>query len=367
MTDEREGLTSASRMERRILCPGSEEGEALAIKEGFAPESDTTDSIEGEKRHQYIEFDQDPETVEDIELAIMLKRTKLLLEEARDAIGINNSEGNFVFRERRLFMTDYNGKRIASAKLDYLEINGNDALIVDWKTLYGYHEDASSNYQLRTQAVCVADNFGVEKVTVALIQPTLESGKALTMSTYNRNHLEYAEDEIIEAIRFSQSANAPRKPGVKQCKFCTFRLRCPEYNAAALAFPVMGDFPDFPITPYMVEAAKLAKAVAENWEIRAKDQLKIDPESLEGWGLRKGNRLRKIKSNQEVISKLADYLTSEQILEACVISVPEIEKLYRRETGCKAEDARPDIEDILGSTIEYEPQAPSLTRMQLVK
>ena len=114
-----------------------------------------------------------------------------------------------VSREPRLWLKDEKDEvGILSGQIDRLEIDGEDASILDYKMLYGHYEEASRNKQLQVYAMLVFENYPeVQKIQLALLQPAL--GKYTTAIMHRdlgeilrgliRELAEKVEDENAEA------------------------------------------------------------------------------------------------------------------------------------------------------------------------
>ena len=112
-------------------------------------------------------------------------------------------------KEQRLWLT-HNGSLLMSGKPDLVVIDGDRALVIDYKTGYLETLEASQNLQLRTLAVMVAANHDVDEVSVAIVQPNIRPGYSI--ARYDEIDLEVAERQLRKILDDANDENAVANP-----------------------------------------------------------------------------------------------------------------------------------------------------------
>lgn len=354
--DERRGVPSASGLERVALCPGS-----WALEQQCPPDEDSPYAAEGSMLHAVLagEISDDGLTSDQQWIVSECQDT-----EARIVANLD-MESASVEREQRLWYPD----PAFSGKPDAIYIQGTKLLAVDYKTGRGAVPSAESNWQMRALAVLTAHHYGVTDVYVALIQP--RGKEPLTICHYNERNLERAARSITNVIRKAMSAEAPRVPGDKQCRYCRAKMFCPEIRGEALSI-----VPVEAITTAVVELptltaeqlavllpkCELAEQVIKGVKAQAKQLLENGGE-IDGYALQEGATRREIPDAQKAYAKLDDIVTPEEYAGVCTVGLGKLEKLYGEKAGLKGGALRAALAGRLGDAmIEKPPAAPSLVR-----
>ena len=363
MTDERQGLPSASSLVRYSLCPGSWK----AIQALLPEERDTTnaDAIEGTKRHALLEEGDESKAENEAQENVVL-RGKELVEKAKLEV-FGDSEELVELKEERLWLQDKNMKPVMSGKIDIAivplrsvirypvaECWQGVGLVVDYKTMYADHGDAASNLQTRAYAVLLADAYDLKEVYVALIQPMLPADKQLTMTLYNSDTLDKARSEIFQILKGIEDPFAPLLPSQKACQYCPAKLR-----------PVKdGELPpDLPITAEILDKLALLESLAKPIKERAKEMLIANPDSIPGYTLSPGRTISKI-TDPSLVWERAGKDMPEGFVNACTISLPKLVKPYQEAKGLTSQAAaRKELEALLADAIETKQGAPILARV----
>lgn len=359
--DERMGLPSASSMKRTRRCPGwmNLARTLVAVKGGV-------DADAGTARHSLIELDVDPESLSDSNEAYTVAQSARLREDAVNAMGWAAGEVVEV-KEQRLWVFDGEMKRLCSAKMDHILINGETALVLDYKTLFGNHGHARNNEQLMTGVVAIADHYGVTRVRVALIQPNLPKEQQLTQAEYNEDDINYARKEVIAWCAASTDPDAPRIPGAIQCDFCPARAHCPEAIAAG-SFLAKFDIKTGitpAIMPLLLEKCIEADGLTKAIRAHAKVMLEAG-EVINGWMLKPGNETRKVTDPAKLAGLLSNVgATSDEISAIATIALGAAENLYKEKTGLTAARAKKRLDEELAScdAVKKTQNQPSLTQI----
>lgn len=367
MSDERQGLPSASSMKRTRRCPGW-----LNLARSLpTPDSSTKDSDAGESRHSLIEIEADTSAIEDSNEAYTVERAGQLRAQAIEQV--LGGEPEEVSTEERFWLFNDDLQPLCSARLDWLGVRGENALVCDYKTLFGDHGHAADNEQLAVQAVTVWHHYGhLSSITLALIQPNLPKEQQMTMVKYGPADIRRAEAEIKHWCLAAQSPHAPRIPGSVQCEHCPCRADCPEAIAAELAITI-ADIREVSAPEamgHLLESAVLADRVVKAIRDKAKRMLD-DGTAIPGWQLEEGAEMRKVTDAEKLAGVLASAgATQQQISGIAKIGLTDADKLYyqlrKASDGKTQKESRQELEATLIQlgAMEKSRKAPSLVKIK---
>lgn len=232
MTDEREGLLSASSGYIVFSCAG-----ALNAQRGLES-IPTPEAQEGEEIHDALETDDFTNLSEDGRS--IAERLSAMTETAFNQwwTSIGGPLDTETFREKRLWIHDSDLNPIASAKLDYYTIAPKETpiygLVLDYKTGYLRVTSAKANIQLRIQALALFNEYpSLQKITVGSAQYRF-TGQLDTVE-YTVETLKRAQQELRFNLWRANSPDAPRSPG-DHCRYCRAKgtTHCPESVAYSL-------------------------------------------------------------------------------------------------------------------------------------
>lgn len=216
---ERQGLPSASGIERLSLCPGS-----FKLEQQCA-DNPTPDSDRGTRIAAWLASDRKAplENPEEQEAADGIAA----VEEWAISIWLHSigaKEYKFV-REERLWLLDGKGDPVCSGQADVYLVAGDRGLVLDHKAGWQNTSESTVNRQLRTNAVILSDKERLRAVTVAIIQPFHTNKPQFTY--YEGDTLGRARLELLADIHYATKQEAPLVAGDKQCQFCRAALICP--------------------------------------------------------------------------------------------------------------------------------------------
>lgn len=221
ITDEREGLPSASGADKLVLCSGSW---ALELQ---SPKINTA--------KKYAEFGDNVHAVVDgqeVELSHREEDTAKACKEIEESVRQKWLASDVVsveeIREQRMWLFNSNLKKVFSGKPDLVVIQGKRALILDFKALSGEVAESPRNWQLRSLAVIVANHYDVEEITVGIVQPWVTRKPELCV--YDEEALKLSEKMLRDALVAAELSTSPRTPG-DHCKWCRAKLKCAEFGA----------------------------------------------------------------------------------------------------------------------------------------
>jgi hypothetical protein len=367
MNDERLGLPSASSASRYAACLGSWQLEKQ-IAEGPA----TNDATIGNRIHAALAKDHVKDLTED-EMEIVLRCSAQEEDLVKVTFAGSEEEPN-VFREKRLWSIDENGKKLWSGKPDVIYINGPVGLIIDYKTGRGAVENAAENLQLRCLVALLDENFGFtfEKITVAIIQPL--AGPP-SVAVYESADIRNAIAESAALMDDIQKLGQPRTPSESACRYCKGKPYCAEARELAVAGPLTNT-PDG-ITPDAIAAtltnqtlaafldrAAQAEAVIEACRTEARRRL-AEGEMVEGWTLKEGAVRETIKDTETVYLRFIESGgTYEDIMPAITINKTKLKDALKVATETKGKELDAKLTALLDGCIESKASQPTLTRIK---
>lgn len=358
-SDEREGLPSASAIEQIKLCPGS-----YSYKKLF-PRVESSDANEGTIRHDLIEqVILGSLSLDEISDQEQHKCTSLalnILENIEKEIGVGKHDDQWL--EKRVWLSHKEDK-LYSAKYDLLRCykTGDSYihLLVDWKTLYGDHTPAQNNIQLLAQALAVYRNSSeVSKIYCALAEPF--PNPTYSLVEYSPERLETLESMIQEIIGKAHDPDAPRQPGLKQCKYCDGLAHCPEVKEEIeKASGVKPEETD------LVKALELA-VLADKWAVAVKKRARTslnDGEKIEGWKLRSSGSTKSIKDADACAKAIMEtnQLDWTELLSASSISWSRLIKAWQEKRKINRKEAVEELLKVLEGVVQETPKAPSLIK-----
>lgn len=340
--DERQGIPSASRLLRLKLCPGSYRAESQWSDS--QPSESNLDAERGRRIHataKLIAMGEDisplyPETPPgEIEEAWRLYGIYKKIEKQ---VSENGDKQQSIIEER-FWLLDDDGIKVLSGQIDiggiFFKADEKrwEALICDYKTGWGDVDCADVNLQMRAYAVLLkASRPELERITVAIIAP---SHGVPTLACYGGNELKQAKYEILETLREATLHDVPRIAGVKQCKYCPAKSRCPEYQKEFLApVPIIKSF-SLDANDWDVETkARFCERLPEmtKWleEQKKKVEKSVEAGEVPDWRIGEGKRIQKLNDPQAAYGRLSNNLTADAFTEACTISLPKLRKIYAR-------------------------------------
>jgi len=200
MNDVRDNFPSTSSMWRTSECPGW-----LQLSKDI-PRKDTKDSLAGTAGHAAL-------AGEAVDLDSKMEMTVEACREIADRIVKEfGFEGCEVLKEKR-FWAESNGQKICSGQVDELYFRPDMFLIIDYKTLFGEHQEAASNWQLRTLDYVVGSQIESLEMNsaCAIVQPW-KKGQFSTVE-YSPESRKESERDILAVVKAAMTPDAPRRPG----------------------------------------------------------------------------------------------------------------------------------------------------------
>lgn len=322
--DERQGLPSASGMQRLFLCPGSWNAERKC-----PVDEESEDAALGTMLHAHMEQGTMPEDPEDDEAVYWCREMEIYLCEKHLGMKKDWTDVQTV-REVRLFERD----RLFSGKPDMVAIWNRKAFVVDYKFGRIPVTTAECNLQLSALAVLAMDHCEVDEVIVCILQP-YASRKEPAVCRYTRESVEQARAFFSACIKLAQDEHAPLKPGEKACRYCRAQSSCPAVSLA-LVNVTSSDLtaaweqwtPEKRREAY--DLAKLAKKWAASVEGKVKADLRAEVE-IPGLVLAPGKKAFTITDAaaafQVLNSLFPDGITAQAFTACCKVGITDLDKL----------------------------------------
>lgn len=332
-TDERQGLPSASGMQRLCLCPGSWNAERKC-----PVEEESEDAAMGTMLHECMECGSMPEDPEQAEAVTWCREMEKVLCEKFLGMGDNWLDVQTV-REVRLFERD----RLFSGKPDMVVVWGGKAFVIDYKFGRGLVPAAECNLQLSALAVLVMDRYRVDEVFVCILQP-YASRKVPAVCRYTRESVERARVFFRACIEKAQDEEAALRPSEKACRYCRAQSSCPAVKMALVnvtAGDLVAAWEAWPLEKRReaYDLAKLAKRWAASVESKVKADLRAEVE-IPGLVLAPGRKAFTVTKPADafrILNELyPEWVTAEAFTACCKVGITDLDKLVHG--ARKAED-----------------------------
>jgi hypothetical protein len=239
-----------------------------------------------------------------------------------------------------------------SGMFDLVWLMDESAVLIDYKTLHGNHPPAHINWQLKTGAVLLRQNYGVSSVTAVLLQTM----KAPSVAEWNEIDIEEFEDEIQQRVWRGNPDPwwAGFNPHPDLCNYCPARLSCPAHHhmiGQAMATEAITTA----TTPRLSEFLRACEVV----EIHRKAALaEMERRLLMGetdghFALAPGTTKRKITSVPTLVNRLiAEGVPMKDALAAMSMTMGDAEKLLKSATGLKGGEFAEKMKEISEGCIE---------------
>lgn len=359
--DERKGYPSASGLERIALCPGSQNLEAMF------PESDSNEYAKsGNRIHEALAgFIGAADLLNDDERWVA-DRCRVLENTVLENVGMRTKD--LSEREERLWSIGNDDQRF-SGKPDVVYQRGRNVLVIDYKTGRAKVAGAETNWQMRALAVLAYDNYvSVENVFVAVIQPRIK--ESLTICRYTVADIDQARYEIIKILSDAARIDAPRNPGLKQCRYCRAKATCPELRRVGFTInvtcpPTMITRPNEVTTEQLavlLAEAELATMLANAVRDVAKERLR-NGECIEGWSLEPGKKRRIITDPQLAYDRLSGLATPDEFTAAWSKGINGIDQLVKTKTGLQGKPLKDRVAALLGDALQFKSDDYSLSKV----
>ena len=346
---DRDIYPSASAIERLMACSESHAMGLLAKDFGQVPGGDLDEwRGYGTRIHEAI-YEQSMTSLTDNKEREAYSK---LISKLRGTIGSWGAKNtDIILQEHRMWLHE-DLIPVFSGQADYIRIQGERALLLDFKTLWARSAEPSKNHQIGTLGYLICQEFPeVNVVTGQILSPHYTYNKHL----WHRDELEDYWEKTIRPVLLKASVHSDPVPG-DHCKFCPGMLICPAVKRKKSALAVIspdGELPQVlptgPLAAELLSSMEVVKKLIAALEVHYKQLLAEDPDAVPGWGLLEGQYKRSITKPKE----LADALTKLGVdwWPAVSMAVTKTEKLMPKGFS-------------LQSFVEAKQNAPSLGRIK---
>ena len=227
--DERDGLPSASGMDRYVHCPG-----AWAACRSAPPSPGGKLAVQGTRIHDAIKDDteEDLEVDEAVIKANLQKLEVNALTQWTEDNAVDPIPSPLLREERLYFRAAKTLEPIATAKLDVAYLGNSSALNINYKTGFKIASDARGSWQLRTEMLCLWHTYQqLTHVRVAFAQSRL--GDRYDYCDYDLRDIKHSEAELRHVLWKITLPGQPRNPG-PWCAYCPAAATCPQASAYVL-------------------------------------------------------------------------------------------------------------------------------------
>jgi len=360
MTDEREGLPSGSEMHRIMACDGY-----LEAKATWPPMEriDDGSAASGVKIHEAMEYIIDGKQVE----MTMTEREEYItdrcnqLQQAISATYLGQGEVQG-WKERRWFMTNAAGAKVASTKPDLVQRTAEGVmLITDYKTGPIAVAQAADNWQLATAAACANEDaevfFGIKKIFGVIIQPlvTLQP-KVVEMTPQQVVAIRTQIQRRLEQLKIKGQV---RRAG-SHCSWCPVAHACPEAQFVGAIIAKKFNDLGYLSPPQLVELIKIVPYIRKRCDDVSdyiKAILTAKPDAIPGLELQEVGSGHDVPDVRKFIGAVAPHLDKNQVASMLEVPVSKARKAYmdavQKATGCNQKEARAVWDDrVVQSMVE---------------
>lgn len=209
-------------------------------------------------------------------------------------------------------------------------IIGNDWInIIDYKYGTGYRVEAANNPQLRLYALGAYQLYPASTVRMTIFQPRISREPSTEVITA-ASLLAWAEHYVRPRAEQAWAGKGEYSPSAETCKFCRAKAQCrarAEHN-----LKVFDDAPDLQLLSIdeagaILEQAEDMRAWLADLEEVVYNAL-LDGESVPGWKLADGRRVRQFADQQKLIDFLAakGYNPDDMLWEKSFTTPAKLEK-----------------------------------------
>jgi len=355
--DERRGKISASGVERVALCPGS------YAAEKDKPRQTNALADAGTRIHAALEAGNVDNLDDEDEIKLAVRAAELRDELlARFTESAPTFDGMEVEHQKETRLRGLGGR--ISGQFDGMAIDGERAILYDYKAGYLEAIDATHNLQLRCLAVLVAEQWPqVTEISAAIIQPRIRP--ELSVVVYSAADLATARTELEAILERAYTPGARRQPGPIQCKYCKAKADCPE--AVSLA-ESLAQFEGVAIPverlPELLDTCAAAEKIIKAIRQKAKDLIEADPSAVPGFSLKPGAKISAIKETQKLFNRMNERhsVLPHEFVQICDVGKGKLKALLKEASGLKGNALDAELATLLDGVVKESRKAPSLAK-----
>lgn len=258
-----------------------------------------------------------------------------------------------------------------TGQLDRAFIQGDRALIIDYKTLSGLHAHAQENPQLATLIAMLALRYNLDKATVAIVQPW--KGRP-TVAHYDWEGLNLAVSWLNNTLRRERASTPDDLNAGEWCKFCPASASCPKIRHAvhvevnkiepltishadgkaqrAAMFARLNDLPAQELAD-IVRGLAMIERFTDSVKGAAKHRAETDPAFQQFFRLREKKGRRSVTNTELVFSRCLKHgVEQAAFANECSITLGSINELLKGATGAKGRVLEGIVDEVLDGTVE---------------
>lgn len=349
---------SPSRLERFALCPGAHH---LCLN---IPETSSPEAQEGRLLHKAAEEGKDGETYK-----TLTADQQMLVDDCLRIVDLYAPFGSGkVSREVELSMVDEAFNVLTSGTADLIVEHSDHVVVADWKMGRIPVTNAHENIQLRAYAAMAAKTFSAASVKVIVHQPRI---KKTTEAVFDSSDFDFIVEQVKGIVKACETGTMLCY-GEIQCRYCTGKAVCPEYQrnqaanttelakyerASAITNPeLLGD---------LLNKWKAVEKFGESLEHHAKKLLMGDV-AIPGWELKSTRGKRVAKEPQKIFEKVSGVVDQAEFLGCVSLSLTELDDVYARNAkaklGVTLKDAKKQLAEIIADDVERKGDGVQLVR-----
>lgn len=280
-----------------------------------------------------------------------------------------HDEYTLLGREVRLWLHQ-DLEPIHSGQFDvaYGTLSTQRMLIIDGKTLFGEVSPAEENDQMRELVGLARFNYPkAESFTVAILQPWVTHRPSI--AHYDATEAELALRLLRLSIADAADPDAPRTPGV-WCKHCPANSQCEEAKALVgttyrLAKRIESGQFALPIGPEgarVLDSIETAETTLRALKASYKALITQEPDSVPGWYMREGNKVREIEDIKGAYEIAKMYMPLEDFLATTKVTIGALISALGQATHQSGQTLENAFNNEFSTVISFKQNAPVLAR-----
>jgi hypothetical protein len=351
---ESEGLPSASGFDAEFRCPGKR---ALCAK--LPKEKETAITNRGQRIHDSLaagDFSELAKSDETTASRIAYGEGQIVHE-----YGFEGAQIEF---EVRFWDIDDGLNHLWSARVDRHDWQPDKRrlLVIDDKTGWGVPPPVHTNWQIRSEAALLAEQYDALEVIAALIHPH-HPDSLWEARVYDRIACDHLLAVVRHGVTAIQMPDQRRIVGGIQCQWCMAKRVCPEYKAAdeALDIAIADEIQDQGFTAInrrtkeeRGEHVRQLKEKAKNVEFilaQYTELMERDNEAIAGWRLAR-KLTRKVTDEAQAMELVKGEYGAETLYSCLTFSIKALEDQLAKQGTRK--DAKAAVERVLAPILRFD-------------
>lgn len=254
---------------------------------------------------------------------------------------------------------------------DLVALHGTEAVLPDWKTMYGEYPDPAENLQLGAYGLLhAASDPKTQVYHLGLIQPNVKGG--IRWARFERAELSRFWFEIlaiVEAVKAAKHATPNPTPG-DHCTYCRAQSSCPavkrdmvKLDKMAFSVPTWAMYSAADKLQAYDLASRLMKACGVIHAL-CKADLEANPSAFGGeLTLKPGATKATITDPAGLFRSLSRVgVTAEDFLGAVSVAKTKLKPVVKAKTGGKGKAFDDSFDEMLRPYVEEKQNSPSLER-----